>query len=59
MSTLLRAFSDIEIDQSAEHLAAPSSATGLLLAARSERSPLIVVTASSRRASCRMNWKHI
>ncbi len=51
MSTLLRAFSDIEIDQSAEHLAAPSSATGLLLAARSERSALIVVTASSRRAS--------
>jgi len=51
MSALLRAFSDIEIDQSAEHLAAPSSAIGLLLAARSERSPLIVVTASSRRAS--------
>ena len=51
MSTLLRAFSDIQIDQSAEHLAAPSAATGLLLAARSERSPLIVVTSSSRRAS--------
>ena len=51
MSTLLRAFSDIAIDQSAQHLAAPVSATGLLLAARSERSPLIVVTASSRRAS--------
>ena len=51
MSTLLRAFSDIEIDQSAEHLAAPTSTVGLLLAARSERSPLIVVTASSRRAS--------
>ncbi len=51
MNTLLRAFSDIEIDQSAEHLAAPTSTVGLLLAARSERSPLIVVTASSRRAS--------
>ena len=51
MSTLLRAFSDIEIDQSAAHLAAPQSATGLLLAARSQNSALIIVTASSRRAS--------
>jgi len=51
MSTLLRAFSDIEIDQSAAHLAAPQSATGLLLAARSQGSALIIVTASSRRAS--------
>ena len=51
MSTLLRAFSDIEIDQSAAHLAAPASATGLLLAARSQGSALIIVTASSRRAS--------
>ena len=50
MSTLLRAFSDIQIDQSAPHLAAPSSSTGLLLAARSESSPLIIVTASSRKA---------
>ena len=51
MSTLLRAFSDIELDQSAAHLAAPQSATGLLLAARSQGSALIIVTASSRRAS--------
>ncbi len=50
MSALLRAFSEIEIDQSAAHLAAPTSSTGLLLAARSDSSPLIVVTASSRRA---------
>ena len=50
MSTLLRAFSDIQIDQSAPHLAAPSSTTGLLLAARSLDSPLIIVTASSRKA---------
>jgi hypothetical protein len=50
MSTLLRAFQGIEIEQSAPHLAAPTSTTGLLLAARSETSPLIVVTASSRRA---------
>jgi transcription-repair coupling factor (superfamily II helicase) len=50
MSRLLRAFSDIQIDQSAPHLAAPSSATGFLLAARSETSPLIIVTASSRKA---------
>lgn len=50
MSRLLSAFSDIQIDQSAPHLAAPSSATGLLLAARSETSPLIIVTASSRKA---------
>lgn len=51
MSTLFRAFAHIEIDQSADHLAAPIAATGFLLAARSERSPLVVVTASSRRAS--------
>ena len=50
MSALWRAFSDISIDQSAAHLAAPTSATGLLLAARSQESPLIIVTASSRRA---------
>ncbi len=50
MNTLHRAFSDIEIDQSVEHLVAPSSAVGLLLAARSKSAPLIVVTASSRRA---------
>ena len=50
MSTLLRAFSDIQIDQSASHLAAPTSTTGLLLAARSLNSPLIIVTASSRKA---------
>lgn len=50
MSTLLRAFSDIQIDQSAAHLAAPSSTTGLLLAARSQSAPLIIVTASSRKA---------
>ena len=50
MSALLRAFSDLQIDQSALHLAAPPSCTGLLLAARSQSSPLIVVTASSRRA---------
>ena len=51
MSTLLRAFSEIEIDQSAAHLAAPVASTGLLLAARSQSSPLVVVTASSRRAT--------
>ena len=51
MSALLRAFSEIEIDQSAAHLAAPTSTTGLLLAARSQGSPLVVVTASSRRAA--------
>ena len=51
MSTLLRAFSEIEIDQSAVHLAAPVASTGLLLAARSQSSPLVVVTASSRRAT--------
>ena len=51
MSALLRAFSEIEIDQSAAHLAAPTSTTGLLLAARSQDSPLVVVTASSRRAA--------
>ena len=50
MSALWRAFSDISIDQSATHLAAPTSTTGLLLAARSQESPLIIVTASSRRA---------
>ena len=51
MSALLRAFSEIEIDQSAAHLAAPVASTGLLLAARSQNSPLVVVTASSRRAA--------
>ena len=51
MSTLLRAFSELEIDQSAAHLAAPVASTGLLLAARSQSSPLVVVTASSRRAT--------
>jgi transcription-repair coupling factor (superfamily II helicase) len=51
MSALLRAFSEIEIDQSAAHLAAPVASTGLLLAARSQNSPLLVVTASSRRAA--------
>jgi transcription-repair coupling factor (superfamily II helicase) len=51
MSALLRAFSEIEIDQSATHLAAPVASTGLLLAARSQSSPLVVVTASSRRAA--------
>lgn len=50
VSTLLRAFADIQIDQSAAHIAAPTSATGLLLAARSQESPLIIVTASSRKA---------
>jgi transcription-repair coupling factor (superfamily II helicase) len=50
MSTLLRAFSEIEIDQSALHLTAPTAATGFLLAARSQSSPLIIVTASSRKA---------
>ena len=50
MSALLRAFSDIAIDQRSEHLAAPTSTTGYLLAARSQESPLIIVTASSRRA---------
>ena len=51
MSTLLRAFSHIEIDQSSAHLAAPTSSTGFLLAARSQSAPLVVVTASSRRAN--------
>ena len=51
MSALLRAFSNIEIDQSATHLVAPNSATGLLLAARAEHSNLVIVTASSRRAN--------
>ncbi len=51
MSALLRAFSEIEIDQSAPHIAAPSSTIGLLLAARSQSSPLVIVTASSRRAN--------
>jgi len=50
MSALLRAFSHLEIDQSAAHLAAPISSTGFLLAARSQSTPLVVVTASSRRA---------
>jgi len=50
MSALLRAFADISIDQGSEHLAAPTSTTGYLLAARSQESPLIIVTASSRRA---------
>ena len=50
MSTLLRAFSEIEIDQSALHLTAPTAATGFLLAVRSQSSPLIIVTASSRKA---------
>ena len=51
MSALIRAFSDIQIDQSASHLAAPPASTGFLLAARSQNSPLVIVTASSRRAS--------
>ncbi len=51
MSTLLRAFSHIQIDQSSAHLAAPTSSTGFLLAARSQSAPLVVVTASSRRAN--------
>jgi transcription-repair coupling factor (superfamily II helicase) len=51
MSALLRAFSDVQIDQSATHLAAPVASTGLLLAARSQSHPLVVVTSSSRRAS--------
>ena len=51
MSALLRAFTEINIEQSAAHLAAPSATTGYLLAARSQNSPLIVVTASSRRAN--------
>ena len=51
MSTLLRAFSHIQIDQSSAHFAAPTSSTGFLLAARSQSAPLVVVTASSRRAN--------
>ena len=51
VTALYRAFSNLEIDQSADHLVAPNSAIGLLLAARSERAPLVIVTASSRRAN--------
>ena len=51
MSTLVRAFEAIEIDQSAPHLAAPKSAQGLLLAKRSLLSPIFVVTASTRAAN--------
>lgn len=50
MNQLLSAFSHIEVDQAAEHVAAPPSATGFLLSARSLSAPLVVVTSSSRRA---------
>ena len=51
MSALLRAFSHLEVDQTPEQLAAPGSAVGFLLSSRSHDHPLVVVTASSRRAS--------
>ena len=50
-NTLIDVFSHIKIDQSAQHVAATPSATGLLLAQRSLTSPLLVVCSSSRRAS--------
>ena len=50
-NTLIDVFSHIKIDQSAQHVAATPSATGLLLAQRSLISPLLVVCSSSRRAS--------
>jgi len=49
MSTLIKAFA--HVPQGAAHIAAPQSAVGFLLAQRSEERPLLVVTASSRRAS--------
>ena len=50
MSTLYRAFSHVEVDQSAASLVAPPATTGFLLASMSQSAPLVVVTASSRRA---------
>ncbi len=49
MSALIKAFA--QVDQGAENMAVPNSAVGFLLAQRSLNQPLLVVTASSRRAS--------
>jgi transcription-repair coupling factor (superfamily II helicase) len=49
MSALIKAFA--QVDHGAENMAVPNSAVGFLLAQRSLNQPLLVVTASSRRAS--------
>ena len=49
MSALIKAFAPVL--QESPHIAAPPSAVGFLLAQRSEDRPLLVVTASSRRAT--------
>jgi transcription-repair coupling factor (superfamily II helicase) len=49
MSALIKAFA--QVDHGAENMVVPNSAVGFLLAQRSLTQPLLVVTASSRRAS--------
>jgi transcription-repair coupling factor (superfamily II helicase) len=49
MSALIKAFA--QVDHCAENMVVPNSAVGFLLAQRSLTQPLLVVTASSRRAS--------